>query len=165
MPFYVVGGSTASALRTTFASYENLGLAPPDIRGQGSGNAAALGPFILDDLKERPARLLYLTGDKNRDTLPSILEAGGISLLSLQVYKTQGSSIFGPTLESRLEEADNGMLAFSGRFVTVFETVQIIGGLFTSPRRRRILQHPLFKTSFAKTRRREEFFGRIGLVQ
>lgn len=96
-------------MRTVF---QKFGLKSPHVRGQDSGNAAALGPFILDDVKERPARLLYLTGDKNRDTLPTILEQGGLTLLSLQVYMTQGSSTFGSTLDSKLKQVDNGMFTF-----------------------------------------------------
>lgn len=165
MPFYVVGESTASALRATFMTYEQLGLEPPEIRGQGSGNAAVLGPFILNDMKERPAKLLYLTGDKNRDTLPNILEEGGLSLLSLQVYMTQGSSTFEATLDSRLMGADNGVFAFSGKLSIVADTIQMTGGLSTLPHRLRTLQHPFFKRSFVKMRRREQFRGSIGMVR
>lgn len=165
MPFYVVGESTASALRATLAAYDDLGLEPPDVRGQGSGNAAALGAFIVDDVKDRPVKLLYLTGDKNRDTLPSILADGGLSLLSVQVYMTQGSSTFGTTLDSRLKEADDGILTSSGRFPTSADAMQIIGGLFTLRRRRRILQHPFFKKDSVKMGRRKGFYGHIGLLR
>ncbi|KAF9476896.1 tetrapyrrole biosynthesis, uroporphyrinogen III synthase [Pholiota conissans] len=102
IPFYVVGKTTETALKGVFSSFGHLGLGSPDIRGQSSGSAATLAPFILDDLKERPAKILYLTGDKNRDTLPRILNEGGISLQPLQVYETQGSTSFEASLLSKL---------------------------------------------------------------
>jgi len=75
-----------------------------DIRGQASGNAAALSPFILSDIKESPAKLLYLTGDKNRDTLTNFLSEGGISLEALQVYVTEGSPRFEEQIAHVLDE-------------------------------------------------------------
>ncbi|KAK0442164.1 hypothetical protein EV421DRAFT_2082543, partial [Armillaria borealis] len=42
----------------------------------------------------RPTKLLHLTGDKNRDTLPNILGGAGVYLASLKVYETQGSFNF-----------------------------------------------------------------------
>ncbi len=64
-----------------------------DIRGESSGTAEQLASFILAE-QPRPTKLLYLTGDKNRDTLPNILGGAGVSLHSLRVYETQGSSTF-----------------------------------------------------------------------
>src|SRR4051794_2109059 len=94
LPFYVVGNKTATLLRQLFDDFKDLGLTSVDVRGQESGDAAHLACFILDDLKheeQHPTKLFYLTGDKNRDTLPSALQEGGVTLESLQVYKTQGS--------------------------------------------------------------------------
>ncbi|CAA7262702.1 unnamed protein product [Cyclocybe aegerita] len=99
IPIYVVGQTTETALREVFSTF---GLPEPDIRGQTSGNAGSLGLFILDDLRERPAKLLYLTGDKNRDTISRILTDGGISLELLRVYETRGSSIFESSLSAAL---------------------------------------------------------------
>ena len=82
----MVGKASSAALQETFAAFAHLGVGWPDIRGESNGNAANLVPLILDDIKERPEKLLYLTGDKNRDTLPRLLEEGGMSLQSLQVY-------------------------------------------------------------------------------
>ncbi len=64
-----------------------------DIRGESSGTAEQLANFILAE-QPRPTKLLYLTGDKNRDTLPNILGGAGVILHSLKVYETQGSSTF-----------------------------------------------------------------------
>jgi uroporphyrinogen-III synthase len=113
IPFYVVGQTTATALADVFSSFSHLGLGSPDIKGQSSGNAASLATFILDDLKERPAKLLYLTGDKNRDTLPQLLNDGGISLQSLQVYETRGASSFEDSLASALSSSSEGTIMFS----------------------------------------------------
>ena len=113
VPFYVIGEATASAaaeLRSTLPSH----LVPGDIRGQAqSGTAEQLARFILSDLSVRrdgstPRKLLYLTGDKNRDTLPNILTSEGIVLDTLQVYATQSSSSFRCDLRSALEKAPAG---------------------------------------------------------
>ncbi|KAF8877568.1 hypothetical protein CPB84DRAFT_1966328, partial [Gymnopilus junonius] len=75
----------------------------PPIRGENSGSAAALAPLILQDIRDQghsranadaSPRLLYLTGDKNRDTLPQVLGEGGVELEEVQVYVTQGSVAF-----------------------------------------------------------------------
>lgn len=107
-----MGQTTATALVDVFSSFSHLGLGLPDIRGQSSGNAASLATFILIDLQERPLKLLYLTGDKNRDTLPQLLNEGGISLQSLQVYETRGSSSFETSLSSALSPSSEGMIIF-----------------------------------------------------
>ena len=52
--------------------------------------------------------MLYLTGDKNRETLPGILAAGGITLETLEVYRTMGSSTFRDDLQAALERASVG---------------------------------------------------------
>lgn len=111
MPFYVIGETTASAaaeLRTTLPSR----LVPGDIRGrEQSGTAEQLAHFISSDLSIRTdtaKKLLYLTGDKNRDTLPNILTSEGIILDALQVYATDGSSSFRYDLKNALEKAPAG---------------------------------------------------------
>uniref|UniRef100_D8PKQ7 Tetrapyrrole biosynthesis uroporphyrinogen III synthase domain-containing protein n=1 Tax=Schizophyllum commune (strain H4-8 / FGSC 9210) TaxID=578458 RepID=D8PKQ7_SCHCM len=102
-PFYAVGRATAVALRTIADSPA----APRDIRGEESGTGEQLARFIVEDIRKddaergHPARLLYLTGDKNRDTVPSILTEAGISFEPLQVYGTCGA----PDFEQRLDEA------------------------------------------------------------
>ncbi|KAG6335080.1 hypothetical protein ID866_4008 [Astraeus odoratus] len=113
VPFYVVGEATASAaaeLRTRlpsrFVSYDIRG-------GSQSGTAQELAHFILNDLpagrdESPPRALLYLTGDKNRDTLPNILTSQDIVLHTLQVYATQGSSSFPRDLETALERVSAG---------------------------------------------------------
>lgn len=58
--------------------------------------------------KDSTETLLYLTGDKSRDTLPKILASKSITLDSLQVYETQGSSSFSHDLRIVLEKALSG---------------------------------------------------------
>lgn len=108
IPFYVVGQATASALISVFSAYVHLGLTSVDVRGQLSGNASALASFILED-PDKPSRLLYLTGDKNRDTLTHILQEGGISLEPLQTYKTEGSPSFSKDLSTVIQTTPKGV--------------------------------------------------------
>ncbi|PCH42904.1 tetrapyrrole biosynthesis uroporphyrinogen III synthase [Wolfiporia cocos MD-104 SS10] len=111
VPFYVVGEATEKALfqiREIVGKYPSV---PRDIRGaRDAGTSERLAHLILKDLSsdsKEGKRLLYLTGDKNRDTLPSILTDEGISLDSLQVYETRGSTKFADDLQKAL-------YAFSG---------------------------------------------------
>jgi len=111
IPFYVVGETTAASLAKIKSDYDTP-LTPVDIRGAaGSGTGERLAHFILNDL--HPAlppdkgprsslKLLYLTGDKSRDTLPTILEGSGVSLQHLQVYATRGAQTFGEDLDELL---------------------------------------------------------------
>ncbi|KAH8823957.1 tetrapyrrole biosynthesis, uroporphyrinogen III synthase [Flagelloscypha sp. PMI_526] len=106
IPFYVVGKSTSSALSQLSSSHPDSLYVPnpSNILGSDAGNAEELARFILQR-DPIPKKCLYLTGDKNRDTLPKILgEEGGIELHSLQVYRTQGSSDFPKALNRVLAE-------------------------------------------------------------
>lgn len=110
VPFYVVGDATARVLadiRETVGSYP---YAPRDIRGAAdSGTSEKLARFILRDLRDAAGKtLLYLTGDKNRDTLPSVLDGGGVRLDSLQVYATRGSGSFAGDLRRVFESVPSG---------------------------------------------------------
>ncbi|KAK7033040.1 Uroporphyrinogen-III synthase [Favolaschia claudopus] len=103
-PFYVVGKSTASVLMAIQTAHPNSPLCPVDIRGDSSGTSEQLAKFILGDLDTLPPSseqkpFLYLTGDKNRDTLPKILQDADVELSALQVYQTQGSSTFSDDLD------------------------------------------------------------------
>jgi uroporphyrinogen-III synthase len=104
--FYGVGTATTTALHKIATSYPNSSLAPTDVRGGvETGSAEKLAHFVLKDLniEKGTTRLLYLTGDKNRDTLPSILIEQGVVLETLQVYKTRGSRTFRRDLIDALE--------------------------------------------------------------
>ncbi|KAF7330458.1 Uroporphyrinogen-III synthase [Mycena venus] len=111
-PFYVVGKSTASAVKAIRDAHPNSRYSPSDIRGESSGTSEQLARFILADLESLPPPsrrkpFLYLTGDKNRDTLPDILASGDVELNPLQVYKTQGSSAFPDDLKLALESSQD----------------------------------------------------------
>ncbi|KAF9221800.1 tetrapyrrole biosynthesis uroporphyrinogen III synthase [Gyrodon lividus] len=153
IPFYVVGDATAAAaskIQTNFPSFSHL--APTLIRGGSqSGTAERLAYFLLEEVPSRDnetRKLLYLTGDKNRDTLPQILSTSNIDLDALEVYRTKGSSSFPTDLKSTLERAPIGNQADStqnwgwvvyfapsaAEFVTPFlHNVFRLGGLDTYP--------------------------------
>ncbi|KZP27996.1 tetrapyrrole biosynthesis, uroporphyrinogen III synthase [Athelia psychrophila] len=99
IPFYVVGAATHKVLSSIPG--------PRIIRGGAqTGTSERLARFILDDLprdtRTKPI-LLYLTGDKNRDTLPNILAEGGVEIQPLKVYETRGSSTFAEDLKGAIE--------------------------------------------------------------
>ncbi|THH21767.1 hypothetical protein EUX98_g8288 [Antrodiella citrinella] len=104
-PFYAVGEATAAALADISSIPASHHLSPRDIRGGSTtGTSEKLAQFILADIgHDTKTTLLYLTGDKNRDTLPNMLEDGGIDLENLQVYGTTGSSRFERDLRDALE--------------------------------------------------------------
>ncbi|KAG7087405.1 hypothetical protein E1B28_013375 [Marasmius oreades] len=109
-PFYVVGKGTKSALCEIHTRHPNSPFAPNPlmIKGEDCGNADQLGRFIVEDLKSTPTKLLYLTGDKNRDTLPNILRDSHVDFQALQVYETRGSVRFPIDWKATLEMASKG---------------------------------------------------------
>lgn len=112
LPFYVVGEATATALAELAQQHSDSRYVPHNVLGGAeSGTAEKLAHYILKHhpLEENPhPTFLYLTGDKNRDTLPSILTAGGISLRPLQVYETRGSSTLAQDLDEMLSNRPPG---------------------------------------------------------
>ncbi|CAL1713762.1 unnamed protein product [Somion occarium] len=105
-PFYVVGEATATTLLDVSDAFPGSPYAPRNICGGAqSGTSEKLAHHILHHhpLEGPRPTFLYLTGDKNRDTLPSILNAGGVDLKPLQVYETRGSSTFAHDLRTTLE--------------------------------------------------------------
>ena len=96
--FYVVGPATATALQAQLPN------PPQDVRGMESGTAEQLAHFIVHDAT-REERLLYLTGDKNRDTLSRVVREGlgeGV-LRQLRVYATRGVRDFESNLTRALQ--------------------------------------------------------------
>jgi len=112
VPFYVVGEATAKALAAVSEIYGPGPCTPSDIRGgTQTGTSERLAHFILNDLPEREGnKLLYLTGDKNRDTLPKILAGRCVALEPLRVYETRSSSTFAKDLESVVTSTPAGNL-------------------------------------------------------
>lgn len=111
IPFYLVGHGTTAALSEVRETCGSTRFTPEIFRGEPSGTGEKLARFILDGPHERPKKLLYLTGDKNRDTLPKILEEAGIELRSLKVYETQGSTSFERDLTKAMKSAPTGSLS------------------------------------------------------
>lgn len=112
IPFFVVGHPTCTALQRAPC--------PPcqdQVFGaEESGTGERLAEYIVQhfqaesrgpplDSTRRP-RLLYLTGDKNRDTIPRRLAAGQIDFDPLQVYSTTPSPSFATNLEAVLAGVD-----------------------------------------------------------
>jgi uroporphyrinogen-III synthase len=98
IPFYVVGKATAASLPRYVSN----------ILGEDSGTGEALAKFIVQHRNGQPTKLLYLKGDKNKDTVPRILKDAGIDLHTVQVYGTQGSSQFPMGLEKVLRQMPTG---------------------------------------------------------
>ena len=96
--FYVVGPATAAALQVQLPN------PPQDVRGMESGTAEQLARFIVHDAT-REERLLYLTGDKNRETLSRVVREGlGEDVLrELRVYATRGVRDFESNLTRALQ--------------------------------------------------------------
>ncbi|KAG6861132.1 hypothetical protein C0995_003584 [Termitomyces sp. Mi166 len=118
-PFYVVGQATASALAEVREAYGQTPYTPEIICGESSGTGERLAQYIRE-LTLKPKRLLYLTGDKNRDTVPSMLEEAGIELRSLKVYETQGSRTFERDMKQVLSQNTGFALAFHRWWIVHF---------------------------------------------
>ena len=80
VPTFVVGPATAEAAA-------QRGLSPV---GEDAGHADALANHIVQRSLDRP--LLFLCGDRRRDTLPDRLEAACVALEELVVYRTIGDA-------------------------------------------------------------------------
>jgi hypothetical protein len=95
IPFYVVGEATAAAVQEIQLRFKSNGFSCALIRGEQSGTGEQLGRFITDHYDGHGmGKLLYLTGDKNRDTVPSILAENNIPFQALQVYETRQRTDF-----------------------------------------------------------------------
>jgi len=107
MRFYAVGPATAAAL---LAQLPNP---PQDVRGTESGTAEQLARYIVHDAT-REERLLYLTGDKNRETLSRVVREGlgEGALRELRVYATQGVRDFESCLTRALQGETGKFLPF-----------------------------------------------------
>ncbi|KAF5352988.1 hypothetical protein D9758_007965 [Tetrapyrgos nigripes] len=110
VPIYVVGTATRNALLQIYFARSSSPYSPDPcliLGAEEAGNAEQLAQFILRQ-QQLPKRLLYLTGDKNRDTLPTILSAHSIALTPLQVYETRGSSAFKDDLKATVDSWPHG---------------------------------------------------------
>lgn len=82
-PIFVVGKATASACYKYLSS-------TADIRGAGSGCAAALLPKILEFGRENTGKLLFFCGNQRRDTLPDGIRQSKLApeLAEITTYST-----------------------------------------------------------------------------
>ena len=103
IPFYVVGTTTGNVLRKMPTS--SFTPSPQNVIGDGTGTGEALAELIIDDQGRQTSGLLllYLTGDKNRDTLPTLVKAAGLDLEPIQVYGTRGSQNFSAGIKELLQ--------------------------------------------------------------
>ena len=129
-PFYVVGESTAAAVRALGSTLPDHLIPVKVLGGAEAGTSEALAHFILTHLAEsdnasviseasgttahsarrkRTAKLLHLTGDKNRETLGKILTDGGVEVDAVQVYETRGSPGFRSALKQAVASNPKGM--------------------------------------------------------
>jgi uroporphyrinogen-III synthase len=105
-----VGQATASALSSIRTTYDYTPYSPGPTLGESSGTGEQLANFILSsEGRSRPKNVLYLTGDKNRDTVPRILGEAGIVVNPVKVYETKFSSNFAQDLEAALQSVSKGL--------------------------------------------------------
>ena len=100
IPFYTVGPATAASLKRELPP---SAIPPPELilGAADSGNAEKLAHFILAHRNSLTAEeqltcapLLYLVGDKRKDTLSKLLSAADVPVCELQVYETFPSPTF-----------------------------------------------------------------------
>ncbi|KIJ34923.1 hypothetical protein M422DRAFT_181486 [Sphaerobolus stellatus SS14] len=106
IPFYVVGEATARPLRQMTRSHPTKFSESLILGAAQTGKAESLAQFILDDLpaRRRGKKLLYLTGDKNRDTFHRILTENGVNIQSLMVYGTMAAKNLGQKVFDVVQE-------------------------------------------------------------
>ena len=88
IPFYTVGKATEKSLKAC----PPCKYSPTSILGANeTGTGEALAHYILKhhSAYDTSLPLLYLTGDKNRDTVPVTLAEGGLRATPTQVYETR----------------------------------------------------------------------------
>jgi uroporphyrinogen-III synthase len=118
IPFYAVGPATAASLTRLHPSIRPH---PSLILGADeSGSAERLAGFIRTSHKktqqqqQQPTKstfpLLYLVGDKRKDSLPSLLSEQGIEMHEIQAYETYQSPTFEADYSALLD--DNSQNSF-----------------------------------------------------
>ncbi|KAK4701395.1 uroporphyrinogen-III synthase, partial [Phenoliferia sp. Uapishka_3] len=98
IPWFPIGVASQTAIQ------KQLFDPPPLCVGAGSGTANNLAEAIKDHFPTPPdLPILYLVGDKNRDTIPTVLQEAGIQLDRVQVYETRVVDDFGKNLDGILK--------------------------------------------------------------
>lgn len=105
LPFFVVGRATSDAL----LGLPNCPTTSEQVFGAESGTGERLAQFMrewfgAERAGEKVKPLLYLVGDKNKETIQQILREGkgGIETDRVQVYETEIVTSFGADLEAAL---------------------------------------------------------------
>ncbi|KAG8984997.1 hypothetical protein FRB90_005002 [Tulasnella sp. 427] len=106
VPFYVVGQKTADTLMALAALRPALYPSPDYVLGAAAtGSGDKLASFIIKSLLDKAERssvpILYLTGDKNRDTVETALANAHIAIQACQVYQTSAR----PALSAEIKDA------------------------------------------------------------
>ncbi|KAK4675603.1 uroporphyrinogen-III synthase [Podospora pseudoanserina] len=103
IPVYSVGPATTRALKAVPQ------VPALQVFGEHTGNGETLAPYILDhyrawykDRESVPA-LLFLVGDKRRDTIPKVLNGAGWQLDEVVIYGTGEMKSFRDDLSQRLQ--------------------------------------------------------------
>lgn len=111
-PFYVVGESTRRALMQMTTLQPSKFSESLILGATQTGSSESLAQFILDNLPPRRIgeKLLYLTGDKNKDTFRRILTENGVEIEELMVYETKAASDLGERIASIAKEIVNGAI-------------------------------------------------------
>lgn len=100
-PHFVVGPSTADALLAIDSAHIPE---PHNVSGQHTGHADALARLIEAQHQHQHGHpLLYLTGDKRRDTLPTLLSEAGIPFVESCIYETSTDPAFSSTFSTHLD--------------------------------------------------------------
>lgn len=75
-----------------------------------AGNSETLARFVLDDLasKRTVGKLLYLTGDKNKDTFQRTMSENGVTAMELMVYETKAARDLEERIARTVQEIING---------------------------------------------------------
>ena len=75
-----------------------------------TGNSESLARFVLGDMASRRTggKLLYLTGDKNRDTFHRIISENGVIIEELMVYETKAARDLEERIAHTAQEIANG---------------------------------------------------------
>jgi uroporphyrinogen-III synthase len=78
-----------------------------------AGSSESLAQFVLDDLPLRRigGKLLYLTGDKNRDTFRRTMAENSVGMDELMVYETRAANDLGERISSIAKEIANGAIS------------------------------------------------------
>lgn len=111
-PFYVVGESTRRALMQMTTLQPSKFSESLILGATQTGSSESLAQFILHNLPPRRIgeKLLYLTGDKNKDTFRLILTENGVEIEELMVYETKAASDLGKRIARIAKEIANGAI-------------------------------------------------------